>query len=197
MLVLRLWISTPHVLYPGVCSRSAWGNLNLFSSSFISMRRLRLAWKGGWRQHCSCDVALDLWDDTVQVHYFLSFIKLCSLSFWGSNSAALRTALRVQILFDSHNSVIRLLFFLKGEKKCIQVVTVPGRNGHIWPLRFICGSTAMQLYHFAFQKVKRWFIVGCFRMHRVFAWLEPPKRALYIFTSGEVTSKVKVSKRFH
>lgn len=54
---------------------------HFFYPSVISMQRLRLAWKDGWRQHCSCDVALDLWDDPVQVHYSLWFIKLCILSF--------------------------------------------------------------------------------------------------------------------
>lgn len=124
--------------------------------------------------------------------------KTVYFKLWGSNSAALRTALCVQILFDSQNSLLRFIFFLKGRKKnASRLVTVPGRNGYIWLLRFICGSTARQLYHFAFQKVKRWFIVGCFGMHQVLVRLEPPKRALSRFTLGKGTPKVKVSKRFH
>lgn len=77
---------------------------------------------------------------------------------------------------------------------------MPGRNGYIWLLRFICGSTARRLYHFAFQKAKRWFIVGCFGMHQVLVRLEPPKRALkYIYIrkrDSQSKSQRKISLTF-
>lgn len=190
-----VWISPP-----SVCSRSTWGNLNLFLPISYKHAKAEARLKG------RLETALLLWCCSWPLRWYRAsslfplIYKTVFFKLWGSNSAALRTALCVQILFDSQNSLRRFIFFLKGRKNASRLVTVPGRNGYIWLLRFICGSTARRLYHFAFQKAKRWFIVGCFGMHQVLVRLEPPKRALkYIYIrkrDSQSKSQQKISLTF-